>query len=220
MKKLICIFSLVLFCSINQSKAQLPASLSDIKWTESKHNGFLIANDGTKTEVEFDTYIRISIKEIESGAVVYTVKSTSKIKRSVGDEYKGFQIGDKLFERVNFSTLKAAKRIKFMRPLAKGKIDMYEYIWYTNSEIIDGVTKDRDIYKTSYFFKNNITGKEEFSNEDMTAALDVVVDLVKDNENVIKNFKFRQYDVLDEKGEGVVKRIDLLKMVNDYNAAK
>ena len=219
MKKLICILSLLLFCSINQSKAQLPASLSDIKWTESKYPGFLIANDGTKTEVEFDTYIRMSIKEIESGGVVYTIKSTSKIKRSVGDEYKGFQIGDRIFERVNFSTLKAAKRIKFMRPLAKGKIDMYEYIWYTNSEIIDGVTKDRDIYKISYFFKNNITGKEEISNDDMTLAVEGIIELIKDNEKVMKDFKFKQYDVLETK-EGVVKRVDLLKMVNDYNAAK
>ena len=218
MKKLICMLSLVLFCSINQSKAQLPASLSDIKWTESKYPGFLIANDGTKTEVEFDTYIRTNMKSIGEGYLAYRMNGSNKMIRSIDDKYKGFQIADKNFERVDFSTLKAAKRIKFMQPLAKGKIDMYEYIWFTNSEIVDGVTKDVSIYLITYFFRNNVTGKEVFANEGV--GIDKFIEIIKDNEKIVKDFSFRQYDVIEDKEGSTVKKIDLLKMVNDYNAAK
>ena len=173
----------MLFCSINESKAQLPASLSDIKWTETKHNGFLIANDGTKTEVEFDTQIHSSIRAMSHGEVVYTLKGSTKAMTSIGDKYKGFQIGDKIFERVNF-TLKAGKKIKFMQPIAKGKIDAYEYIHHTTIEVgDDGKAKEGNFYYVSIFLRNNDTKVEVIANEG--AGIAKAVELMKDNEAVM-----------------------------------
>ena len=218
MKKLICILSLVFFCSINQSKAQLPASLSDIKWTETKHNGFLIANDGMKTEVVFDVDVRMHIGAVEKGEVNYSVKGSSAVVTSIGDEYKGFQIGEKIFERIAFVKAKVPRKVRFMRVVAKGKIDAYEYIHHTSIEIgDDGKAKEGNFYYVSIFLRNNDTKVEVIANEG--AGIAKAVELMKDNEAVMGDYKFRQYDVLETK-EGVVKRVDLLKMVNDYNAAK
>jgi hypothetical protein len=192
MKKLLFVLSFLLSISTCFSQStKIPESLSDPKWKDPKKSGFLIANDGTKTEVTFDTPLQYTIREVSYGGVIYTIKGTTKILRSIGDEYKSFQIDDKVFERPNL-TLKSGKKIDFMQPLAKGKIDMYMYIHFTNTNIdSDGVSHEGAYYYTSYFLRKNSTKEEFIANEG--AGTSKVVP---------------------------IKGLDLLKMVNDYNAAK
>ena len=164
----------------------------------------------------FDTHLPTSIREVGEGGIVYTVKGSTKILRTIGDEYKSFQINDKVFERPNL-TLKSGKKIKFMQPLAKGKIDMYLYIYRSSITMVNDVAKDIPSYYISYFLRKNSSKEESIANE--TMGTDKSVALLLDNEQVKGDYDYKQYGVLGEK-EGVVKGLDLLKMVKDYNAAK
>ena len=154
---------------------------------------------------------------MEAGDITYSIKGSTKVETSISDEYKAFQIDDKIFEKPNF-TLKSAKKIKFMQPLAKGKIDMYIYIFRSSITMVNSVTKDIPSYYISYFLRKKDTNEEVIANEG--AGFSKALALMMDNESIKKDYYvFKQYDILGSK-EGAVKGLDLLKMVNDYNASK
>jgi len=218
MKKLfyILLFSVLTNTCFSQTK-QIPQFLIDPKWEDPQKSGFLIATDGTKTEVMFNSALRYSIKEVCTGSVIYTIKGTTKVLRSIGDQYSSFQIDDKTFERHNL-TLKNVRKVKFMPILAKGKIDMYQYIYYSSNMIdSDGVSHEGNYYITYYFLRKNSTKEEIITNDEI--GLKEAIPLFFDNEKIKEDYNYKQYNVLGNK-EGMVKGIDLLKMVKDYNAAK
>jgi len=213
MKNINTILCILLILFVFTSNAQTP--FKEVNWSETKIPGFIINKDASKTEVIFDTYIRTSIREIGYGDVVYIEKGGSKIMRSVPKECIGFQINDKLFEKVDFNDVKGGKSLKFMQPLSKGKINLYMYIYYSSSIIENGETKQGNYYYYTYFLRKTATNEGIMIGT--ASKLNDLQALISDNANVSKKYQDKEYNNAEVK-EGVNKNIDLIKMINDYNS--
>jgi hypothetical protein len=221
MKKLLFVLSLSLFFSANFSNAQTVFNYEKWKREGDKTEGFVTDNEGVRTEGIFNKNIFYSIESIQQGKnIEFTPKDAQKAIKITAETHKSIQLLDKIFERVDLSVNKDLKKMKFLEPIAKGKINVYFYYYY-KATITTEFTKSQieNNFVDTYVFEKPSTKQAELANRSNGYGKDKTVTLFLDNEQVKGDYDYKQYDVLGDK-EGTVKGLDLLKMVKDYNAAK
>jgi hypothetical protein len=219
MKKLVFILLTFLVLGVNFSKAQTVFNYE--KWKGDKLAGFVTNNEGVRTEGIFSLGIFYSIESIQNGKnIEFTPKDAQKSIKITAETHKSIQILDKVFERVDLAVNKDLKKMRFLEPKIKGKINVYVYYYY-KATITTEFTKSQieNNFEETYVFEKPSTKQAELANRSNGYGKDKTVMLFLDNEQVKGDYDYKQYDVLGDK-EGTVKGLDLLKMVKDYNAAK
>jgi hypothetical protein len=219
MKKLVFVLFTFLVLGVNFSKAQTVFNYE--KWKGDKLAGFVTNNEGVRTEGIFSVGIFYSIESIQNGKnIEFTPKDAQKAIKITAETHKSIQILDKVFERVDLQVNKDLKKMKFLEPKIKGKINVYVYYYY-KATITTESTKSQieSNFDETYVFEKPSTKQAELANRVSGYGTDKAVLLFLDNEQVKGDYDYKQYGVLGQK-EGVAKGLDLYKMANDYNATK